>query len=71
MLVSVGMELMSSIPNSIKAMTHMIDTGSYLGWRSALTGQGEDWSAQVIKESLFYLATPQEHIDFHIIAYWT
>ena len=26
---------------------------------------------QVGKESLFYLTTPLEHIDFCIIAYWT
>ena len=27
--------------------------------------------ATCLKESLFYLIMPLEHIDFHIIGYWT
>ena len=27
--------------------------------------------AEETKESLFYLSMPLEHIDFHVIDYWT
>ena len=46
-----------------------IDTYCYLSLRSALLkwGQGAvGWT-----ESLLYLTMPLEHIDFHIIGYWT
>ena len=54
----------------IHSFSQSADLGAGLGQSAVIDFQLEVKTNRAVMESLFYLMTPLEHIDFHIIVYW-